>query len=147
MTLTDYQIEYISCDLDVLGIKSNELKEDILDHICSDLEAKEGNNFEEAYQSVIKKFGGEEAIEQIQMDTDYLLSYKRSIRLKRALYISGFIVSFLMSTGIMLKVVQWPFAGMILLAAFVLLNFVLLPIFFYERYTATNQQFSSYLII
>lgn len=147
MILTDNQIDSISYDLDVLGIKSNELKDDILDHICSDIEAKDSNNFNEAYQTVIKKFGGEQAIEQIQKDTDFLLNYRRSLRLKRALYISGFIVSFLMSTGIMFKVMQWPFAGMILLAAFMLLNFVLLPIFFYERYTTSNQQHSSYLII
>ncbi len=147
MILTNTQIDSISCDLDGLGIKSNELKEDILDHICSDIESREGNNFEEAYQSIIKKFGGEKAIEKIQKDTDFLLDYKRSLSLKRALYISGFIVSFLMSTGIMFKVMHWPYAGMILLTAFVLLNFVLLPIFFYDRYTTSNQQHSSYLII
>ncbi len=146
MILTDNQIDSISCDLDVLGIKSNDLKDDILDHICSDIESKDGNNFNEAYQTVIKKFGGEQAIEQIQKDTDFLLNYKRSLRLKRALYISGFVVSFLMSTGIMFKVMQWPFAGMILLVAFVLLNFVLLPIFFYERYTASNQKQSHYIL-
>ena len=147
MILTDNQIDSISCDLDVLGIKSSELKDDILDHICSDIEARKGINFDEAYQTVIKKFGGNQAIEQIQKDTDYLLNYKRTLLLKRALYISGFIVSFLMSTGIMFKVMQWPFAGMILLIAFVLLNFVLLPIFFYERYTTTNQQQSPYILI
>lgn len=147
MILTDNQIKSISCDLDVLGIKSNELKDDILDHICADIEATDGHDFNNAYNTIIKKFGGEQAIEQIQKDTDYLLNYKRSIRLKRAVYIAGFIVSFLMSTGIMFKVMQWPFAGMILLTAFVLLNFVLLPILFYERYTKTNQENSSYLII
>ena len=147
MILTDNQIDRISCDLDVLGIKSNELKDDILDHICTDIEAVEGNNFKNAYNTVIKKFGGEQAIEQIQRDTDYLLNYKRTIRLKRSVYIIGFITSFLMSTGIMLKVMNWPYAGMILLSAFALLNFVLLPIFFYERYTTSNLKQSPYILI
>ena len=147
MILTDNQIDSISCDLDVLGIKSNELKEDILDHICTDIEAVDGNNFKEAYNAIILKFGGEKAIEQIQRDTDFLLNYKRTIRLKRAVYIIGFITSFLMSTGIMFKIMDWPFAGMILLSAFVLLNFVLLPIFFYERYTAINEKQSPYILI
>lgn len=147
MILTDTQIDSISCDLDGLGINSNELKDDILDHICSDIESREGNNFEEAYQSIIKKFGGEKAIEKIQKDTDFLLNYKRTIRLKRAVYIIGFVTSFLMSTAIMFKVMDWPNAGMILLSAFVLLNFVLLPIFFYERYTSSNQKQSPYILI
>ena len=147
MILTGHQIESISRDLDVLGIKSNELKEDILDHICSDIESKEHGNFNEAYQSVITKFGGEKAIEQIQKDTYFLLNYKRTIRLKRAVYIIGFVTSFLMSTAIMFKVMDWPNAGMLLLSAFVLLNFVLLPIFFYESYTSSNQKQSPYILI
>ena len=146
MILTDHQIDSISFDLDILGIKSNELKEDILDHICTDIEALDNTNFKDAYQNSIKKFGGEQAIEQIQKDTDFLLNYKRRLRLKRTLYIFGFIVSFLMSTGIMFKIMNWPFAGMILFSAFMLLNFVLLPIFFYERYTATTQKQSNYIL-
>ena len=142
MILTDNQIDSISCDLEVLGIKSKELKDDILDHICADIEAKEGHDFKDAYNTIIKKFGGEKAIEQIQKDTYFLLNYKKSLRLKRALYIFGFIVSFLMSTGIMFKVMHWPYAGIILLSAFVLLNFVLLPILFYARYTASNNKLS-----
>ena len=147
MILKDNQIESISCDLEVLGIKSSGLKEDILDHICTDIEAVNSNNFKDAYNIVIEKFGGKQAIEQIQKNTDFLLNYKKSLRLKRALYIFGFIVSFLMSTGIMFKVMHWPYAGMLLLSAFVLLNFVLLPIFFYERYSASNQKQSPYILI
>lgn len=147
MILTDNQIDSISLDLESLGIKSNELKDDILDHICSDIESREDTNFEDAYQNVIKKFGGEKAIEKIQKDTNFLLDYKRSVRLKQAVYISGFIVSFLMSTGIMFKIMQWPFAGIILFSAFMLLNFILLPIFFYQRYHASNYKQSTYILI
>lgn len=146
MILTDNQIERINTDLDVLGIKSVELKDDILDHICSDIEAIDNLSFKEAYLQVIKKFGGERAIEQIQKDTDFLINYKRNLYLKRALFISGFIVSFLMSTGIMFKIMNWPYAGIILITAFLLLNFVLLPILFYERYTASNQKQSHYIL-
>ena len=147
MILTDSQIERINTDLDVLGITSVELKDDILDHICSDIEASDDLDFNEAYKKVTKKFGGEKAIEQIQKDTDFLIHFKRNLYLKRALFISGFIVSFLMSSGIMFKIMHWPYASVILITAFMLLNFVLLPILFYERYKASNQKKSHYLLI
>lgn len=147
MILNDSQIERINTDLDLLGIISVELKNDILDHICSDIEANDNPNFNEAYKKVIKKFGGEKAIEQIQKDTDFLIHYKQNLYLRRILFISGFIVSFLMSSGIMFKIMHWPYASIILIIAFMLLNFVLLPILFYERYKASKQKQSNYILI
>ncbi len=58
--------------------------------------------------------------------------------MRKTVYLSGFIASFLMSTGSIFKIMHWPYSGMILLAGFVILNFVFLPTFFYYKYKSTK---------
>lgn len=57
--------------------------------------------------------------------------------MKKTVYLIGFIVSFTMSTGIMFELFKWPYAGIIMFSAFLLLNFAFLPIFFYDRYKSS----------
>ncbi len=45
----------------------------------------------------------------------------------------GFLSSFALSTGIMFKIMHWPFASIILFSGFVLLNFGFLPLYFFNR--------------
>ena len=58
--------------------------------------------------------------------------------MKKTVYLSGFLASFFVSTGIMFKIMHWPYAGMILLVGFVILNFVFLPTFFFYKYNSTK---------
>ena len=59
--------------------------------------------------------------------------------MKRTVYLSGFIASFLVSTGVMFKIMHWPYAGMILFSGFTILNFVFLPTFFYYKYKNSSK--------
>lgn len=45
----------------------------------------------------------------------------------------GFLSSFMLSTGIMFKIMHWPFAGIILFCGFLLLNLGFLPLFFFRK--------------
>lgn len=54
--------------------------------------------------------------------------------MKNAVYLIGFLTFFILGIGIMFEFFGWPFAGMIMMLGFVLLNFAFLPTFFYKLY-------------
>lgn len=54
--------------------------------------------------------------------------------MRKLFYIIGFITSFTLSTGIMFEFLHWPYAGKIMVAAFLLLNFGLIPSYFMAKY-------------
>jgi hypothetical protein len=134
MILTDENIAYISKNLGLYGLKNQELKEDILDHICTYIENTEASDFEEVYQAAIQKFGGYLHINHIQTETNVQLYFKSVKNRSRLLFILGFLNALLIATGSFFKVMQWPFAGKILTLGFALLIILTLPIFFYAKY-------------
>jgi hypothetical protein len=56
--------------------------------------------------------------------------------MKKSIYLIAFITTFTFSTGVMFELFHWPFSGIIMFVGFLLLNFVLLPTFFYQKYKA-----------
>ncbi len=54
--------------------------------------------------------------------------------MKKSVYVLGFIASFLLSMGILFKLMHWPAASILIFTGFVLLNFGFLPAFFYQKY-------------
>ena len=58
--------------------------------------------------------------------------------MKNTLNLLGFIATFMLSTGIMFKIMHWPFAGIILFSGFIVLNFGFLPLYFFGRKKETN---------
>lgn len=140
MILSEQHIDYISNQLQLYGVHSSSLKDDLLDHICTLIENSSHTNFQNAYDDVISKFGGVFAFKHIQEETNYLIRLKKVILEKKLFYILGFITSFLISTGIMFKIFKWPYAGMILFSGFIILNFCFLPLLFLNRYKITTQK-------
>jgi len=57
MTLTDNNINYIATNLEFYEIKDVDLKEDLIDHICTHIECYNGTDFEKAYQEAIENLG------------------------------------------------------------------------------------------
>lgn len=54
--------------------------------------------------------------------------------MKKSFYILAFLTTFILGIGAMFEFLVWPFRGMIVFAGFVLLNFGLLPTYFYQKY-------------
>ena len=54
--------------------------------------------------------------------------------MKKTFYIVSFLTCFLFGIGLMFEFLIWPGRGMIICAAFLMLNFGLIPIFFYQKY-------------
>jgi hypothetical protein len=134
MRLTDQQIDYISTNLELYGLKNKDLKEDILDHICTFIEHSENSNFEEAYKAAILKFGGYLNINLIQQETNAQLYFKSAKNRNKVTFTIELITSILIVTGTLFKVMHWPYASWILFIGFVFLILLALPLYFYSKY-------------
>jgi len=53
--------------------------------------------------------------------------------MKKALYISGFFASFLISFGITSKHMHWPYANMEIFFGLLFLTFLCIPLFFIDK--------------
>lgn len=71
MDLTEEHINYIIRDIHFRGIADEELGDELVDHVCSLVEErmKKGERFIEAYDSVIKSFGSDKGIHQLQQNS------------------------------------------------------------------------------
>lgn len=59
-------------------------------------------------------------------------------RMKKSVYVLGFLTCFLVSTGAMFELFHWPYSGKIMFSGFLLLNFGLLPTYFYQKYKSAT---------
>jgi len=134
MILTDTHVEYIIANLEFYGLADGDLKDDFVDHICTYVENSTAADFNEAYKEAIQQFGGQYAFTFLQRETSYMVTFKKDSFRKKMVYISALVSAFLISTGFVFKLMHWPFAGMLLLAGFVALNIIFMPLFFYHRY-------------
>lgn len=71
MSLTEEHISYIIKDLNHRGILLNGFQEEVIDHVCSSVEAemKNGIKFMDAYEKIISSFGNTEGLAEIQNET------------------------------------------------------------------------------
>lgn len=142
MILTEQNINYISKNLELYGLKNLNLREDLLDHICTQIENSEEDNFDKAYQTAIQQFGGYANICSIQTETNFQLYYKSTKNRNKLLYLIVFLNSILITIGVLFKIMQWPYAAKILLSGFILLIFMTLPLYFYSKYRDKLLQYS-----
>ena len=139
MNLTNQHIEYIERNLKLYGIKSHELKEDLLDHICTYIENANSDNFDKLYQEALQKFGGYSSFQNLQLETNLQKFAAKSIILKRILNGSGALSALFITVGILFKIMHWPFASILLFSGFIILILFVIPLFFYDRYKTKTQ--------
>lgn len=145
MILSDEQIDYIALNLEHYGVREAGLREDLLDHICTHIEQGGYADFEKGYRDALNTFGGQYGLFALQQQTFFTVALQKSQLRRKVLYIAGFIATFLISSGCIFKLMHWPYAGIMLLAGFVVLNLAVLPVFFYNRYKNAENTYSSIL--
>ncbi|AXG74505.1 hypothetical protein DVK85_09765 [Flavobacterium arcticum] len=138
MIVSEEQIEYIATNLEFYGITSGELKEDLLDHICTQIETGNYTDFETAYQNSLQTFGGHHAIHTIQRETYTLTTMQKSKRRQKLVYISAYISATLIALGSLFKIMHWPMASILLALGFIVLILLFFPAFFYHRYKSSE---------
>ncbi len=138
--LSEKQVNLISEDIDQQGLTYVQLKNEILDHICCqiEIEMEQGLLFNQAYKKVRKEMG-KKRIREIQHETLSLIS-KKYRRMKRIMFALGVAAPILILVGAAFKVFHWPGASILLTLALVITGMIFLPIFVMVRIRDTRKQ-------
>ena len=133
--LTDADVEYIFLIINGSQIKSEEMKEDLVDHFCCAIEEemKKGLSFKESYEMAYQNICPD-GFDEIQRETVYLLTFKNIKAMKRLMYLSGYLALIGITTTLFLKFSQWHYGGISLFLTTLILIFLFLPSLFMHLY-------------
>jgi len=120
-------IDQISRDISRQEIIFSHLLEDLVDHVCCDVEyeMQTGLNFAEAYNRVKQKMGSRR-LKEIQEETLYAVDTKYRF-MKNTMKISGVAGTVLFGFAALFKIQHWPGAGQMMTLGAIILAFVFLP--------------------
>ncbi len=125
--LTIYDIERITCDVISQEIIFPNLADELIDHICCDVEyeMEKGLNFNEAYNRVKQKIG-KRRLKEIQEETLYATDSKYRI-MKTTMKFSAVAGTVLFGVAAMFKIQHWPGAGIMLTLGALILALLFMP--------------------
>jgi hypothetical protein len=138
--LTEKEIRRLNREIQKQGLTYTELQQELLDHLCCDVEAKmdEGLEFVKALEKV-KKGMGKDRIQQIQEETLLLINQKYRM-MKKFMYILGMIAPAMLITGTIFKIQHWPGAGVLLTLSLFMLGAIYLPVFIMVKIRDTRKE-------
>lgn len=115
--LSDDEVNQVSTWLHKEPLSNRMLAHELLDHICCTMEAHitQHTSLEAAYRHAFGMVCPEGA-RQIEEETFFLLTINKQLNMKRVLFSTGFLSTFLLSFGFLFKMLHWPGATMILTA-------------------------------
>jgi len=120
-------IDQISRDVKRQNICFSHLMDELVDHLCCDVEheMKLGLSFREAYNRV-KGRSGEGRLQEIQKETLYAVDTKYR-RMKKTMKITGVAGTVLLSFAALFKIYHLPMAGVMMTLGALILVLVFLP--------------------
>jgi hypothetical protein len=129
--LSDDEIDYIRADLSSQGIETDDLLENLLDHLCCIIEneLEESGDFHSFYASLIRRFYAR-SLSELEEETKALLIFKNYYPMKKVMLVSGIAAAGFVTTGLLFKFMHWPGAAMILFLGVVSLSLLFLPLMF-----------------
>ncbi|HRH65318.1 MAG TPA: hypothetical protein PLU53_03390, partial [Bacteroidia bacterium] len=94
IALSDELVERIAEDLRRKGIETQDLHDNLLDHICCILEGEltQLSEFDEKYPEILRRFYKDKLVE-LEEETQQLLTFKNYYAMKKTMLISGSITS------------------------------------------------------
>jgi hypothetical protein len=125
--LSLHHIDQISRDINREEISFSHLLEDLIDHVCCDVEyeMQKGIDFSEAYKNVKQKMGSGR-LKEIQRETLYSVDTKYR-NMKNLVKISGVAGTIMFGLAAMFKIEHWPGAGQMMSLGTLFLAFIFLP--------------------
>jgi hypothetical protein len=125
--LSFQNIEDISLDIRRQEIIFSHLADELIDHLCCDVEneMKNGLGFAEAYKRVKQRMGPGR-IREIQEETLYAVDSKYR-KMKNTMKISGIAGTIMFGFATLFKIQHWPFAGPFLVLGAFVLAFLFMP--------------------
>jgi len=128
-SITDEEIEFILDDIAKKGIVTEDVRDNILDHVCCIIEneLKSKVDFNEFYSNTIAKFYKKE-LSEIEVETKNLLTFKNYYAMKRTLKMTGSLSIVFIIIGSILKVQHLPGAGLTLILGFGIFSLLFIPL-------------------
>jgi len=125
--LSLYNIDQISNDVRKQEISFSHLLDELIDHICCDVEheMQNGIEFSEAYRRVKQKMGSRR-LKEIQEETLYAVDTKYR-QMKNTMKISGIAGTVMLGFASIFKIMHWPGASVLLVIGVVSLALIFLP--------------------
>lgn len=129
LSLGDVEVDFIEYDLKSRGIVSEDLRDDLLDHICCIIESElsDKTKFHEYYEHILPRFFKKE-LSEIQTETDNLIRFKNFYTMKKILKISGMATVAFTLFGALFKTLHYPGAGFLIATGGFLFSFLFLPL-------------------
>lgn len=120
-------IDQISRDIKRQEISFSHLMDELIDHVCCDVEneMRQGLSFAEAYRKVKAKMGPRR-LKEIQEETLYAVDTKYRY-MKNTMKISGIAGTVMLGFAAMFKIQHFPGAGIMMTLGALILAFVFLP--------------------
>jgi integral membrane sensor domain MASE1 len=146
-SLDKKQVEIIVADVQLAAITLSHLADDLVDHICCEVESlvAQGNSFEQAYE-VVKKQSGIEVLQKIQDNTKFLID-KNYRLMKTTMKITGNISLAMLGIGTIFKIMHWAGASVLLVIGFFVLCAIFFPIAVHTNYKKSDKKQNLFLHI
>jgi hypothetical protein len=127
--ISDEQIDFILDDITKRGIVTEDVKYNILDHVCCIIESEMSNekDFKKFYENTIARFYRSE-LSEIEEETRELITFKYYYAMKRTLKITGLISVLMIIAGSILKAMHLPGAGIFLVFGFAIFSLIFIPL-------------------
>lgn len=138
--LNKNQVGIIVSDVEMAKITFMHLSDDLIDHICCEVEQEmnSGKSFEEAYE-FIKLQTGIKVLQKIQDNTRYLID-KKYRTMKKTMKISGIVSLSLLGLATVFKIMHWPGANVGLVLGFFIMCVFFFPSAVYVNYRDVKQK-------
>jgi len=126
--LSPQDVDRISRDISRLEINFSHLADDLIDHVCCDVEYEmmKGLDFFEAYEKVKKKMGSLRRLTEIQEETLFAVDSKYR-KMKNLMKISGIAGTIILAFASLFKIMHWPGAGIMMTLGTFILAFFFMP--------------------
>jgi len=133
--LTDEQIDFINTDITKRGIETEDVRDNILDHVCCIIENEltVDGDFKTFYVNTIARFYTKE-LREIEEETHDLITFKYYYAMKRTMKITAGLTSALIIAGGFFKFQHWPGAAVLLFSGILLFSLVFLPLNIVMKY-------------
>jgi GldL N-terminal domain len=120
-------IDRIAKDIRREEITFSHLLNELVDHVCCDVEyeMKNGSEFSEAYKKVKQRMGPRR-LKEIQEETLYAVDTKYR-NMKNIMKVSGIVGTIMIGFAALFKIQHWPLAGILLTLGALILAFVFMP--------------------
>lgn len=117
------------------AIKSQRLKDDLVDHFCClvEIEMNNGATFDDALAQAYLQTSPN-GLDEIQQETIFLFNYSNIMFVKRLMYAVGYLFSLMWIVGILFKLMHLPGAMILMFSGGSGFVFIFLPMLLVNRY-------------